>query len=328
MKRVLPRRMVAAFWSTVWSVGLLLINPTESQAQSDPTFVYGKAETVKKAVWKVSAQAGLLLSTGNSNALTVSGAGSASRVDAKNKLALDVDFRYGQTTTFAAAPNLPVDPMTKMPIISSYADIATATAISTQYWGVKLRYDRFFSPNNLGYVVGQVMGDEPAGKRVFGGGQIGYSRQLYKSDRNELLAEVGYDLTFVFFAAPDAMPSQIMLHSLRAFLGYNLTLSKDTAINTGVEGLFNLNSLTSPGFKDEITPFQDTRVNFKTALTTTVYKKLSFRFSFKLRFDNVPAPRAPIAGTTYGTGADGLPFVPVAEKVDTLSEAALVVNFL
>ena len=68
------------------------------------------------------------------------------------------------------------------------------------------------------------MGDEPAGKRLFGGAQIGYSRQVVKTDRNELLAELGYDFTFVQFAnPPTGGPDQLLIHSLRGFLGYGLT---------------------------------------------------------------------------------------------------------
>ena len=59
------------------------------------------------------------------------------------------------------------------PMITKAGGLVSTTAVSTQYWGVKLRYDRFFSKNNLGYILGQAMGDDPAGKRVFGGGQIG-----------------------------------------------------------------------------------------------------------------------------------------------------------
>lgn len=322
MKSFLPMRR-AALVAFGGSAALLLGLSTPALAQSDPAFTYGKVEDapeVKKAVWKASAQAGLLLATGNSNSLTVSGGGSVSRVDARNKLALDVEARFGQTTTLG--PRAGLTPLADGNVpIASYDDIVSNTAISTQYWGVKLRYDRFFSKNNLGYIVGQAMGDDPAGKHVFGGGQIGYSRQLYKSERNELLAELGYDFTFVVFTKADT--SAVYIHSLRAFLGYNLTLSKDTAINTGIEGLFNLNTYASPGFPDPITPFQDARVNFKTALNTRLHKNVSFRFSFKVRFDNVPAPRAAIPGADFVGG-----FTPLAETVDTLSEAALIVNFL
>ena len=327
MKSFLPMRRAAisAFIGSAWLLG----QPAAALAQSDPAFTYGKAEDAKdpkKATWKASAQAGLLLATGNANSLTFSAGGSASRVDLKNKIALDVEGRFGQTTAYMAAPGLIANPVSGNLMLRGPADLVSTTAVSTQYWGVKLRYDRFFSKNNLGYILGQAMGDEPAGKRVFGGGQIGYSRQLYKSDRNELLAELGYDFSFVVFAKDDAVPHEIFIHSLRAFLGYNLTLSKDTALNTGLEGLFNLNTFNSPNDQAESVSrgvFEDTRINFKTALTTTIYKKLSFRFSFKLRFDNVPAPRPAPAGTEF-VGQ----FAPLAEKLDTLSEAALVVNFL
>jgi len=322
MKSFLPMRVA----TITCAAGLLLGSPTAAVAQADPKFEYGEPVEIKKAVWKASAQAGLLLATGNSNSLTVSAGGSISRTDQWNKIALDVEGRFGRTTTFSAAPNLPM--MGGMPVISSYDDIATTTAVSTQYWGVKLRYDRFFSKNNLGYLVAQAMGDDPAGKHVFGGGQIGYSRQLYKNDRNEFLAEVGYDFTFVDFTAPPER-DPIFIHSLRAYLAYNLTLSKDTSVNTGLEGLFNLNNFRAPGFPDQVTPFQDVRLNFKTALNTKLHKNVSFRFSFKLRFDNVPAPRPPIAGAIYATDPITMQqFTPLAEKVDTLSEAALIVNFL
>ena len=191
-------------------------------------------------------------------------------------------------------------------------------------WNVKFRYDRFFSKNNLGYLSAQVGGNEPAGKLVYGGAQIGYSRQLLKTERNERLAELGYDFTFEFYPGdPPPTPDRLMIHSLRVFVGHNLTLTKETGLTTGLEGLFNVNPLTAPGFTEEITPFRDTRINFKTALSTTIYKNLSFRFSFTARFDNVPAPRPAPAGFKF---ADG--YQPLAEKLDTLSEAALVVNFL
>lgn len=324
MKSFLPMRR-AALVAFGGSAALLLGLSTPALAQSDPAFTYGKVEDapeVKKAVWKASAQAGLLLATGNSNSLTVSGGGSVSRVDARNKLALDVEARFGQTTTLG--PRAGLTPLADGNVpIASYDDIVSNTAISTQYWGVKLRYDRFFSKNNLGYIVGQAMGDDPAGKHVFGGGQIGYSRQLYKSERNELLAELGYDFTFVQFAnPPTGGPDQLLIHSLRGFLGYGLTLSKDTALTAALEGLFNLNSLNAPGYADPVGAFGDIRVNFKTALTTKLHKNISFRFAFTTRFDNVPAPRNALS-LPYTDG-----FVPLAEKVDTLSEASLIVNFL
>lgn len=303
-------------WATVTAV---VLTAQTAQAQ-DPKFAFAAAPTegqAQSAVWKASAQAGLMLATGNANSLTISGGASASRTDAHNKLALDASAAYGSATTYVAN-DLNGDKLL------AASEIESSTQTSTKQWNVKLRYDRFFSTNNLGYVAAQVGGNEPAGKFVYGGAQAGYSRQLVKTARNELLAELGYDFTFEFYAgSPPPSPDRLLIHSLRVFVGHSLTLTKDTGLVTGIEGLFNLNPLVAPGFADEIGPFRDTRVNFKTALSTTIYQNLSFRFSFAARFDNVPAPRPAPAGFAYVDG-----FQPLAQKLDTLSEAALVVNFL
>ena len=77
----------------------------------------------------------------------------------------------------------------------------------------------------------------------------------------------------------------------------------------------------------------------KTGITTTLWKNLSFGFSFGLRYDGAPAPlKAPKGGAFWtGNAADagmdaGLmakpAFRPFVQKVDTLTEATLVVTFL
>ena len=310
-------RVRPLFWTT--ALGILL-GSAVAQAQ-DPKFVYlAPPPEVEKVIWKASAQAGMILATGNANTVTVSGGAALSRVDSKNKIAIDVNAAYGRATNYVAA-DLPDKSGTPNGVIDGPEEIGTDTQTNSKMWNVKLRYDRFFSKNNLGYISALVAGNEPAGKLVYGGAQVGYSRQLLKSERNELLAEMGYDFTFEFYPG-QTTPDRLMIHSLRVFLGNTLTLTKDTGIVTGVEGLFNVSPETAPGFQDTVSPFQDTRINFKTALSTTLYKNLSFRFSFTARFDNVPAPR-PALKIPY---ADG--FKPLAEKLDTLSEAALVVNFL
>ena len=315
-------RIKPLLWAAAVSVPLC--SSTAHAQAPDPKFVYiAPPPEVEKVIWKASAQAGLILATGNANTVTISGGAAASRVDSKNKLALDVNAAYGQATSYVAQDRPDVGVVGK---IDGPEEIGTDTKTNTQMWNVKLRYDRFFSKNNLGYVSLAIGGNEPAGKQVYGGAQVGYSRQLVKTDRNELLAEVGYDFTFELYPTvvpnPPPDPDRLMIHSLRVFVGHNLTLSKETALITGLEGLFNVNPLNAPGIPEEVSPFRDTRVNFKTALSTTIYKNLSFRFSFTARFDNVPAPR-PALALPYAAG-----FTPLAEKLDTLSEAALVVNFL
>ncbi len=302
-----------------WAMAIGIALWAQTASAQDPKFAYptAPADDASKPVWKASAQAGLILATGNANSLTVSGGASASRTDPSNKIALDVGAAYGSATTYVAND-------ANGDKLLDDKEIESSTQTSTKQWNVKLRYDRFFSKNNLGYIAALVGGNEPAGKLIYGGAQVGYSRQLIKTDRNELLAELGYDFTFEFYPGdPPPTPDRLLIHSLRVFVGHNLTLTKDTGLVTGVEGLFNLNPLVAPGFAEEISPFRDARVNFKTALSTTVYKNLSFRFSFTARFDNVPAPRPAPTGFSYVSG-----FQPLAQKLDTLSEAALVVNFL
>ena len=55
----------------------LATTATTAAAQTDPKFEYGKAEEVKAVEWKVSAQAGLILTTGNSRTTTGSIGGAA-----------------------------------------------------------------------------------------------------------------------------------------------------------------------------------------------------------------------------------------------------------
>ena len=138
----------------------------------DPKFVYGTpAPNIEKAVWKASAQAGLILATGNANNLTLSGGAALSRVDSRNKIALDVNAAYGRATNYIA------NDKNGDQLLSGPDEIDTSTQTNSKMWNVKVRYDRFFSKNNLGYVSVLVAGNEPAGKLVYGGAQAGYSRQ-------------------------------------------------------------------------------------------------------------------------------------------------------
>lgn len=313
MSSTIPKRLAQGL-----AVAWLLFDGAAALAQANPKFEYLKKADAEKAQWKASASAGALLATGNANSFTVNGSGSVARVDPKNKIALDVSGAFGQTTatTFIDKNN--------DTLIGGEDELGNETKTTTQLWSVKLRYDRFFSPNNVGYISTLVGSNELAGKRIFGNAQIGYARQLYHSDRNELFIEAGYDFTYEFYKE-DSNPSWLPIHSLRVFFGHNLKLTPDTGLFTGIEGLFNVAPVDPPGFeKGTVGPFEDTRINFKTALNTKLYKNLSFRFSFTALFDNIPAPRPLPANLMLLDPSRP----PLAQKLDTLSEAALVVTFL
>lgn len=282
-------------------------------AADPPKFEFGKAEEIKVPVeWKASAQLGLIATTGNSETITLSGGLSASRNDGKNKVALDVNGAFGRSDVLVA------DPKNGDTTVAGPGDIDVQHKLTAGNVLGKLRYDRFFTTNNSGYVTAYVGLDQPAGKDFIAGAQAGYARQIVHTPRHLLSGEVGYDYVYFDFITP--VGSSTMLHSARLFLGYTLTLNDTTAIAASVEAMINGNPVDVAnvhyGFAEA------SRVVGKASLTTRLWKNLAFRFSFTARFDNAPAAQ-PALSIPYSAN-----FLPLADKLDTLSEASLVVTFL
>ena len=275
------------------------------------TFSYGKADDVKdvKAVdWTAVAEAGFLMTTGNSETVTVSAGGIATRVDPKNKLVATVALAYARSNVQIpddADGNGMIGP-------GEIAEDATTTANS---WQAKLRYDRFLTGFDSLYATGIVGADRPAGKELVGGGQAGYSRRLFKDDKHELVAEVGYDFTYEDLVVGDPLA----IHSARLFSGYKGLVRADTSIEASVEALGNLNTL--PTLPEESGPLDDTRITGIAGLTTKLTAAVSFSFSFTVKYDRAPAPRAPFPGLAFEPG-----FVPLSDTTDTITKASLIVS--
>jgi hypothetical protein len=297
---------------------LLLSGMVASVASAaDPTFQYGKYEEKKAVEWKANASLGLLLTTGNANQLSFTAAAMGMRHDGKNKLQLDVSGAYSRATLLSA--NDGGDNSAPNGVIDNEREIARTSQTVTALWNTKLRYDRFVTPNNSIYLTGFAWGNEPAGKKVVAGLQAGYSRQLYKNDMHLIVAELGYDFTYERLVA---VTTNFYIHSLRAYVRYDLTVSKDTALLFDVEYLGNLNKYDGP-YGAEIGAFKDSRVYGRAALNTRIWKKLAFRIAFTARYDYVPAPLPAFAGTPFAPS-----FIPPAQRLDTLTDASLVVSFL
>jgi hypothetical protein len=289
-------------------VCLVLATTSAATAQ---TFSYGKAEEVKdvKAVdWSATAEAGLLATTGNSQTVTLSAGGNATRVDPRNKLVLTVAFAYARATVLVP------DDGNGDGLIGpgEIAEDATTTANSSQ---LKLRYDRFLTDFDSLYATGMIGADRPAGKELVGGGQAGYSRRLFKDEKHEVVAEVGYDFTYEDLAVGEPLA----IHSARLFSGYKGLVRADTSVEASVEALGNLNTL--PTLPEESGPLDDTRVTGIAGLTTKLTAAVSFSFSFTVKYDRAPAPRAPFPGLMFEPG-----FVPLSEKTDTITKASLIVS--
>lgn len=282
-------------------------------AEANPEFKFGKADAVKdvkKTEWKASALAGLIITTGNAETTSLSGGAKASRKEGNNQLQLEASGVFVRSTLFI------VNDLNNNGIVDS-GEIDTSENTTSKAWLVRSRYDRFLTKMNSLYVTASVSGDEPAGKEFIAGAQAGYSRQIYSDKKHKVVGEAGYDFSYEDLTVGDA----ISIHSLRAFIGYEGKLTSQTGLSANLEVLDNLNTLEPAN--GTIDPFDDLRLNGGLALTTQLRKNISFRFAFTGKYDKAPAPRAPIAGLAY---ADG--FVPLARRVDTKTEASLIINFL
>ena len=295
----------------------LLVGAGAANAQKNPEFKYGEKpkEESKDTEWKASAQAGLVITTGNSQTTTISGAAKGSRKAGFNKLELEAGGAFARSTVRLAADangNGTIDDN----------EINNVTQTTNQSWYGKARYDRFLTEHNSLYAALSISGDEPAGKELVLGGQLGYSRLLFKNDVHELRGEGGYDYSREDLVSGDP----VSIHSLRLYAGYTGKLSADTSLGAEIESLFNLNPVSNGVLADlrgeeDASAFEDTRVNGATSLTTKMFENISFRFAFSFKWDNRPAPLPDIGGIPFTNAQE-------ADELDTKVEASLIVNLL
>jgi hypothetical protein len=302
------------------SVGVAAWTPSAMAQSKNPSFNYTAEEEAKEIVakkeveWKASAQAGLILTTGNSRITTLSAGAKASRKAGGNKLALEAAGAFARSSIFLAVDdngNGVVDPN----------ELQRLTSTTNKMWMLLARYDRFLTARNALYVTALASADTPAGKEFVGGGQAGYSRTLVKTDVHELVVEAGYDYSYESFTATDKDADSI--HSARGFAGYEGKLSEDTGLSLSGEILLNVNELDDPVDPlGKIDRFEDARFLGKLGISTKMIENIQFKFGFTAKYDNAPAPLSPF-GIPYAAG-----FVPLADKLDTLTEVSLLINFL
>jgi putative salt-induced outer membrane protein YdiY len=309
---------------------------TQAQAQVDPKFTFAKpsappTETVP-VEWTAQSKGGYNLSAGNSQTQNLTFGVTASRKEGDNKLTLEGGIAYGTSKNL-----VPIIEDTTHTVVG----LDRQEVVSTNNWLVKGRYDRFLTEHNSLYVSAQGAADKVTGKKFFGGGQLGYSRQVLKTDRHLVVAELGYDLTFESYAqvgdtpAPDA----VSIHSARVLVGETLKLTDQTGLTASVEGLFNLNKETKAEDASNgtigVKAFADTRLVGKVAVTSTLYKSLSLGLGFTFKYDQNPSrrplPKLP-DGATYPSDPPGTTnpiYVPFryADSLDTITEATLIYTF-
>src|SRR5205085_711905 len=92
-----------------------------------------------------------------------------------------------------------------VPVLDVNGDVSAldrSPETTTNQWRARGRYDRFLTANNSAYGLGQIGADRIAGKKLIGGGQVGYSRQLVKTDAHTAVAELGYDFSYESYLSP------------------------------------------------------------------------------------------------------------------------------
>lgn len=294
-------------------VALATLAWTTSAFGQDPKFAYKDKKKVIGKVngieWKGAAQAGALLTTGNSNTTTLSAGAMVSRKTKDNKFLVQAKGALARSDLFIDSNG--------DGLLSQMEFENPDTQVSTQSYLLEGRYDRFLTPKNALYVQASVFADEPAGKNVVGGGQVGYSRSLYSDKKQEVKVEIGYDFSYENQVGPEP---GVSIHSVRVFAGYTGKVTKDTSVGVNTEALFNVNELDAP--TGTVKPFRDARVNSQLELKTKLLENISFSFRLSSKYDNAPAFRAPLP-IAFESG-----FRPLADKLDVLTEASLIVNFL
>jgi Protein of unknown function, DUF481 len=292
---------------------ILLLSSAPAVA-GDPAFSYGKQEDVKdvdKVIWTAKAEAGLVSTSGNSRTTTATASANATRKDKDNKLDLQA------SGTYARASVLVVNDANGDKLIQP-EELDRQTSTSAENAAAKLRYDRYLTTLNSLYVALLAGFDKPAGKAFQGGAQAGYSRSIYKTDKAEATVEIGYDLSYLRLVDDGSTT----IHSARVFAGWKGKVSDDVAVEASSEGLFNLNTITIGD--TEAGAFKDTRINTLLGLTAALSSKISCSVSFTVKYDNVPAPLAPIGGLMF----DPTFPLPHADKTDTILKASLIVTLL
>ena len=275
--------------------------PALAQNTIAPTFAYGDtpSEDAKDSGWHAEAKAGLLWLAGNSDSTSLSAGLKISRDAVWQRYSLNANYAYSKTRVYLGpdpSRTLPLGP-DGLPIVTSFDDLRAESALSARLWNVTPRFDQWFIHRNAPgdtslYILGNIASDFAAGRKLFGGGQVGVSTLLVRAGGHSLTGELGYDYTYLQpYDTPGNPAVGYGIHSLRTALGYAWQISKATKFNAGVEYLVNMNKETGAPDPDDPTgvpAFQDHRVNTVVGLTTQVYNRLSLNVNWTGRYDAKP----------------------------------------
>jgi hypothetical protein len=273
---------------------------------AEPTFTFLPPDQGTPPPWKASAQVGLHVSGGNAQAFQVTASGAVARRWTSDRLALEalgaftrsrVDVAVDTNGTAGIGPT----------------EVRRIVQTTAKAWTLGARYDRFLAARQSLYGAATAGGDEPAGKRLLAGVQVGYSREVLRSGPHAIVAELGYDLSHQDYVAS---PRALTLQSVRAFAGYELAPAPVFALRAGLELLSNLAAETSP--TGRVPAFEHARISGRLEVNVKAIGFASVGVRTRVRYDSNPAPRPPPPGAAWEAG-----YVPLADRLDATGELVL-----
>lgn len=282
-------------------------------AAADPKFEFGKAEElekVKDVEWTAAAELGIVFTTGNSETTTATAGLKASRKTGRNKLSIEGGLTYARSSLRV------LDDINGNGLIDNEMEITTVSTTTAESLAGKLRYDRFLTKFNSVFAAVLAARDLPAGKESVIGGQLGYSRQLYKSKTAETVAELGYDYSREDLVVGDPLS----IHSARGFVGHKAEMTEGTNLDASAELLTNVIGVTLATGKDG-GPGRDTRLNLRVAVSAKIGKNLAVQMSIEAKYDHRPAPLA-----IKNLSMDFTP-PPESASLDTIMKGSLIYSF-
>lgn len=294
-------------------VAVLLVSGVAYADDPAPKFTYGDkkdVKDVKDVEWNATAEAGVVLTTGNSETTDATAGFHVSRKTGFNKVSAEGSLTYVE----AAVKTL--DDKNGNGIVDDPSEIQTVDTVTAETEIGKLRYDRFLTDLNSLYIAAIGARDVPAGKDYDLGGQVGYSRHLAKTDTSDTVAEVGYDFTR---EQPVVGPGTD-IHSIRAFLGTKVKMTTGTDLEASGEILTNLNTETL-ATGESGSPLEDTRFNGHIAISAKIGKSLAAQTSLDVHYDHRPAPLV-IKNVMFAPDV-----VLVAAPMDTIMKFQLIYTF-
>ena len=294
MIKLIPTHILRSLVASLLASTLFWVG-TEASAQEHQFSEKATDEAPDEDKVAFAVAAGGLFSGGNTRSWTLNVGSSFSWISGPHAFGAAGSFAYGRASLIE---QLPDGTFARRPW-----DDTTRNAL------LGLRYDYFLTKMDAVFVAAKWRWDTFAGLDTRLQGQIGYLRNLFKTDKQRFWLEIGYDITYdnydpdpflnnalsemdmmTFMCAdpnaadPHCYDDEDVVHAARIYVGYTNDLYENIQFAWGTEVLLNLEN------------FEDVRVNLDLALRASLVERLQVEMKYRMLFDNVPVPPAPGLG--------------------------------